>query len=50
MANFHLVANIVSPDCEPDALTAKRVVELFLAGAAPKTGVKKIRTQSKEKK
>jgi AcrR family transcriptional regulator len=49
MANFHLVANIVSPDFEPDKLTAKRVVELFMAGAAPKTGVKKIRTQSKEK-
>ena len=50
MANFHLVANIVSPDCEPDALTAKRVVELFLAGAAPKASAKKLRTQSKEKK
>ena len=50
MANFHLVANIVSPDCAPDALTAKRVVELFLAGAAPKVGVKKLRVKSKDKK
>jgi AcrR family transcriptional regulator len=50
MANFHLVANIVSPDCEPDALTAKRVVELFLAGAAPKAAGKKVKAKSKEKK
>ncbi len=36
LANFHLVAHLVAPDCEPDRLTAKKVVELFLAGAAPK--------------
>ena len=50
LANFHLVANIVSPDCEPDQLTAKRVVELFLAGAAAKATVKNLRVKSKEKK
>jgi AcrR family transcriptional regulator len=36
MANFYLVAHLVAPDCEPDHLTAKKIVELFLAGAAPK--------------
>jgi AcrR family transcriptional regulator len=41
LANFHLVANIVSPDFERDELTAKRIVELFLAGAAPKRRGKK---------
>jgi len=50
LANFHLVANIVSPDCAPDRLTAQRTVELFLAGAGPKAGAKKSRVQSKEKK
>jgi AcrR family transcriptional regulator len=41
LTNFHLVAHLVAPDCEPDALTAKKIVELFLAGAAPKSGAKK---------
>jgi len=50
LVNFHLVANIVTPDCAPDDLTAKRVVELFLTGAAPKAVAKKSRVQSKEKK
>ena len=50
MANFYLVANIVSPDCDPDEQTAKRVVELFLAGAAPKRRTKKLTVQSKSKK
>ena len=36
LANFHLVSHLVAPDCEPDRLTAKKTVELFLAGAAPK--------------
>ena len=50
MANFHLVAHLVCPDFEPDRLTAKKIVQLFLAGAEPKAGAKKLRTQSKEKK
>jgi len=33
MGNFHLVSHLVAPDCKPDQLTAKRIVELFLAGA-----------------
>ena len=36
MANFYLVAHLVAPECEPDELTARKIVELFLAGAAPK--------------
>jgi AcrR family transcriptional regulator len=50
MANFYLVANIVSPDCGPDQLTAKRIVELFLTGAGPKSGAKKSAVPSKRKK
>jgi AcrR family transcriptional regulator len=40
-ANFHLVGHLVCEDCRPDPLTAKRIVELFLAGAAPKKRAKK---------
>ena len=36
LANFHLVSHLVAPDCEPNRLTARKIVELFLAGAAPK--------------
>lgn len=39
--NFYLVGHLVSKDCQPDPLTAKRIVELFLAGAGPKKGGKK---------
>ena len=35
MANFYLVAHLISPDCKPDRLTAGRIVELFLSGARP---------------
>ena len=41
MANFYLVAHLITPVCEPDHLTAKKIVELFLAGAAAKTGGRK---------
>jgi len=50
LANFHLVANIVSPDFAPDVLTAKRIVELFLAGARPGPRRKPSTRQLKEKK
>lgn len=36
LANVYLVGHLIRPDCELDDLTAKKVVELFLAGAAPK--------------
>ncbi|HZI33600.1 MAG TPA: TetR/AcrR family transcriptional regulator [Candidatus Binatia bacterium] len=34
--NFYLVGHLVCKDCQPDPLTARRIVELFLAGAGPK--------------
>jgi TetR/AcrR family transcriptional regulator len=41
MANFYLVAHLVAPDCDPDQMTAKRIVELFLAGAGAKPDSRK---------
>lgn len=41
LANFYLVAHLVCPDCEPDHLTAKKIVELFLTGAAEKSARRK---------
>ena len=37
LVNFYLVGHLVCKDCQPDQLTAKRIVELFLAGAGPKS-------------
>jgi len=48
LANFYLVGHLVCPDCQPDKLTAKRIVQLFLAGAGPKPV--KIKKQTKGKK
>ena len=48
LANFYLVGHLVCPDCQPDKLTAKRIVELFLAGAGPKPV--KSKTQTRRKK
>ena len=36
LVNFYLVGHLVCADCQPDQLTARRIVELFLAGAGPK--------------
>ena len=36
LVNFYLVGHLVCAGCEPNQLTAKRIVELFLAGAGPK--------------
>ena len=49
-ANFYLVGHLVCADCQPDQLTAKRIVELFLAGAGPKPGAKKFKKQTKGRK
>jgi AcrR family transcriptional regulator len=38
--NFYLVGHLVCGDCQPDQLTARRIVELFLAGAGPKSEAK----------
>jgi AcrR family transcriptional regulator len=50
LANFYLVTNIVAPDCGPDKYAAKKVVQLFFAGAGPKPVEKKSRKQTKGKK
>jgi AcrR family transcriptional regulator len=47
-ANFYLVGHLVCEDCQPNQLTAKRIVELFLAGAGPK--LDKVKKQTKVKK
>jgi AcrR family transcriptional regulator len=48
MANFYLVGHLVCPDCQPDKLTAQRIVELFLAGAGPKPVKSKKQTKGKK--
>jgi len=48
MANFYLVGHLVRPDCNPDHAVAKKVVELFLAGAGPESGTTKQSTQRKK--
>jgi AcrR family transcriptional regulator len=50
LVNFYLVGHLVSGDCQPDQLTAKRIVELFLAGAGPKAGAKNFKQPTKGKK
>jgi len=50
LANFYLVGHLVCADCQPDQLTAKRIVELFLAGAGPKSGAKHFKQPTKAKK
>jgi len=50
LVNFYLVGHLVCEECQPDELTAKRVVELFLAGAGPKTGAKETKKPTKGKK
>ena len=41
LVNFYLVGHLVCADCEPNRLTASRIVELFLSGAGPKTSDRK---------
>jgi AcrR family transcriptional regulator len=38
LTNFYLVSHLVMRDCRPDKKTARRIVELFLAGAGMKKG------------
>jgi AcrR family transcriptional regulator len=47
LVNFYLVGHLVCEDCQPDQATARRIVELFLAGAGPKPGTKEIKKQTK---
>lgn len=50
LVNFYLVGHLVCRECQPDRLTAGRIVELFLAGAGPKTGAKAFKQTTKGKK
>ncbi|MGA2244892.1 MAG: TetR/AcrR family transcriptional regulator [Verrucomicrobiota bacterium] len=50
LANFYIVGHLVSRDCEPDELTARRIVELFLAGAGPKSGARRFHPITKGRK
>ena len=50
LANFYIVGHLVCQECEPDDLTARRIVELFLAGAGPKSGAKRFRKTTKGRK
>lgn len=43
LVNFYLVGHLVCEECQPDDLTAKRAVELFLTGAGPKSGAKNLK-------
>jgi len=49
MANFYLVGHLVSPDCAADRSSARSIVELFLAGAGPKTHGKSAPTGARAK-
>jgi AcrR family transcriptional regulator len=50
LVNFYLVGHLVCEDCKPDQLTAKRIVELFLAGAGPKAGIKNFKQTNNGRK
>lgn len=47
LVNFYIVGHLVCQDCQPDALTARRIVELFLAGAAVKSGAENLKQSKK---
>jgi len=36
LANFYVVSPVVTPGCVPDQNAARRIVDLFLSGAAPR--------------
>lgn len=52
LVNFYLVGHLVCAECQPNELTARRIVELFLAGAGPKSAVRRrpLSTQTKGRK
>ena len=49
IAHFYLLGHLVTRECQPDQLTAMRIVELFMAGAGPKA-VAKISRKTKGSK
>jgi len=50
LANFYVVGHLVCDDCQPDALTARRIVKLFMAGAGPKAAAGKFKPPTKVRK
>jgi AcrR family transcriptional regulator len=50
LVNFYLVGHVVCPECQPDRLTACRIVELFLAGAGPHSGATDPKTKTQGRK
>lgn len=50
LVNFYLVGHLVCDDCRPDNLTARRIVELFLAGAGPKSAPVQVKHPKKGRK
>ena len=50
MVNFYLVGHFVCDECQTDHQTARRVVDLFLAGAAPKTVAPPFKKSTQRKK
>jgi AcrR family transcriptional regulator len=47
LVNFYLVGHLVCQDCQPDDLTARQIVDLFLAGAGPKGGARNFKPSTK---
>jgi AcrR family transcriptional regulator len=45
LAHFHLVGHLVFDELQPDQLTARQVVELFLTGAGPKSEAKNLKAK-----
>ena len=50
MVNFYLVGHVVYDECQTDGQTAHRVVDLFLAGAAPKNSLPPFKKSTQRKK
>jgi len=50
LVNFYLVGHLVCDECQPDKLTARRILELFLTGAGPKPGAKFSKPKPKGRK
>jgi AcrR family transcriptional regulator len=50
MVHCYSVGHLMSVECQPDQNTANRIVDLFLAGAGPKTPRKSLERKSKGKK
>jgi len=50
LVHFYLVGHVVCKGCQPDPLNARRIVDLFMAGAGPKNGAKVVQKSKRVKK